>query len=169
MKAGEEVSRLAWKDDGRVTVWRMHNGRGFARLSQFHGHLVEWQAHDDDLLANRQSYPAWRPPTPQPVASATRSSPPRPLAGLTGFVLIVDYRGGHCGGERSDALTALAACYSPCMTVGEVLCVAPDAVCAKLWRASAGRRRDRRSRAYHGATCAHSRDQMKSLRLSLIR
>jgi len=29
-----------------------------------------------------------------------------PLAELTGFVLIVDCRGGQCGGERSYALTA---------------------------------------------------------------
>ena len=44
-----------------------------------------------------------------------------PLAELTGFVLIVDCRGAQCGGERSYALTALAACYAPRMTVGEVL------------------------------------------------
>lgn len=53
MKAGEQVARLAWKGDGRhVFIWRMQNGRGFIRLSQYHGHLVEWQAHDDDLLAD---------------------------------------------------------------------------------------------------------------------
>jgi len=53
MKAGEEVSRLAWKGDGRrLLIWRMQNGRGFVRLSQNYGHLVEWQAHDDDLLAD---------------------------------------------------------------------------------------------------------------------
>ena len=59
-----------------------------------------------------------------------------PLVELSGFVLIVDCRGAKCGGERSYALTALAACYAPRMTVGEVL--APDAVCARLWRAPAG-------------------------------
>ena len=45
----------------------------------------------------------------------------RPLAELTGFVLVVDCHGPKCGGERSYALTALAACYAPRMTVGEVL------------------------------------------------
>jgi hypothetical protein len=53
MKAGEEVARLSWKGDGRrVFIWRMHNGRGFIRLSQYHGHMGEWQARDDDLLAD---------------------------------------------------------------------------------------------------------------------
>lgn len=53
MKAGEQVARLCWKNDGRrVFIWRMNNGRGFVRLSQYHGHMVEWQAHDDDLLAD---------------------------------------------------------------------------------------------------------------------
>ena len=44
-----------------------------------------------------------------------------PLAELTGFVLIVDCGGARCGGERTYALTALAACYAPHVTVGEVL------------------------------------------------
>jgi hypothetical protein len=44
-----------------------------------------------------------------------------PLRELTGFVLVVDCRGAKCGGERSYALTALAACYAPGMTVGEAL------------------------------------------------
>ena len=44
-----------------------------------------------------------------------------PLAELTGFVLSVGFYGPGCGGERSYALTALAACYAPTMTVSEVL------------------------------------------------
>jgi hypothetical protein len=44
-----------------------------------------------------------------------------PLAELTGFVLIVDCRGARCGGERSYAVTALAACYSAGVTVGDAL------------------------------------------------
>jgi hypothetical protein len=53
MKAGELVSRLCWKADGRhVFIWRQANGVGFIRLSQYHGHMVEWHAHDGDLLAD---------------------------------------------------------------------------------------------------------------------
>jgi hypothetical protein len=44
-----------------------------------------------------------------------------PLAELTGFALAVDCRGPRCGGERTYTLAALAACYSPGMTVGAVL------------------------------------------------
>ena len=44
-----------------------------------------------------------------------------PLGELTGFVLTVDCRGARCGGERSYAVTALAACYSPRTTVAELL------------------------------------------------
>jgi hypothetical protein len=44
-----------------------------------------------------------------------------PLAELTGFALVVDCRGARCGGERSYAITALAACYGPAVTVGNVL------------------------------------------------
>jgi hypothetical protein len=44
-----------------------------------------------------------------------------PLAELTGFVLIADCRGANCGGERSYEVTALAACYSPGVTVGDIL------------------------------------------------
>jgi hypothetical protein len=43
-----------------------------------------------------------------------------PLADLTGFLLTVVCRGSNCGGERCDALSALAACNAPTMTVGEV-------------------------------------------------
>ena len=53
MKAGERISRLAWKDDGRhVFIWRQSDGVGFIRLSQYHGHMVEWQARDADLLVD---------------------------------------------------------------------------------------------------------------------
>jgi hypothetical protein len=44
-----------------------------------------------------------------------------PLGELTGFVLTVDCRGAQCGGERSYAIAALAACYRPGMTVREAL------------------------------------------------
>jgi hypothetical protein len=44
-----------------------------------------------------------------------------PLAELTGFVLTVDCRGAQCGGERTYAVIALAACYSSGVTVGDVL------------------------------------------------
>jgi hypothetical protein len=44
-----------------------------------------------------------------------------PLRDLTGFVLIIDCCGPCCGGERSYALTALAAHYRPDMTVDEAL------------------------------------------------
>ena len=51
MKAGASVRRLCWKADGRhLFVWRQPNGVGYIRLSQYHGHMVEWQAHDADLL-----------------------------------------------------------------------------------------------------------------------
>jgi hypothetical protein len=59
-----------------------------------------------------------------------------PIGELTRSVLTVDCRGAQCGGERSYAITALAACYRPGMTVGEVF--APDALCTGLWRPSAG-------------------------------
>jgi len=53
-----------------------------------------------------------------------------PVAELTGFALAVDCLSPRCGGERSYAVTALAACYGTGMTVGEVF--APDAVRAWL-------------------------------------
>ena len=53
MKAGDRVSRLCWRADGRhVFIWRQANGVGFIRLSQYCGHMVEWHAHDADLLAD---------------------------------------------------------------------------------------------------------------------
>jgi hypothetical protein len=53
MKAGASVTRLCWKGDGRrVLIWRMHSGVGFIRLSQYYGHMVEWQARDADLLGD---------------------------------------------------------------------------------------------------------------------
>jgi hypothetical protein len=53
MKAGESVARLCWKGDGRrVLIWRMSNGVGFLRLTQYHGHMAEWQARDADLLGD---------------------------------------------------------------------------------------------------------------------
>jgi Protein of unknown function (DUF2829) len=52
-QACDEVSRLAWKGDGHhVFIWRQANGVGFIGLSQYHGHMVEWQARDADLLAD---------------------------------------------------------------------------------------------------------------------
>ena len=52
MKLGECVTRLSWKGDGRhLFIWRQSNGVGFIRLSQYHGHMVEWHARDGDLLA----------------------------------------------------------------------------------------------------------------------
>src|ERR1700722_7978189 len=49
-----------------------------------------------------------------------------PLGELTGFVLVVDCGGAQCAGERSYALTALAACYEPGVTVGKA-CARCDA------------------------------------------